>query len=293
MKKLFKSSAIIGHAIVGHAIIGLAVIGIFTGLMSLQAVAKEDGPVYAKDYDFSFEGIFGKFDRGQLQRGFLVYKEVCAACHSLKRVNYRNLGEPGGPEFSKAEVKAIAGEAEVTDGPNQDGDMFQRPGKPFDAFVSPYPNPEAAKSANNGALPPDLSLITKSRYGWQGTLKSLYTYSLINGTGGPEYIASLLAGYGKEAPGGEEKDGVTYNPYFISKWIAMPPPLSEDGVEYGDGTKATIEQQALDVAAFLTWTAEPKMEERKRLGFMVLLYMAVFTALLYLVKKAIWSKVEH
>ncbi|HFC04568.1 MAG TPA: cytochrome c1 [Rhizobiales bacterium] len=278
MKKLFKS---------------LAVIGLFGALMSPQAIAEEDGPLYATDYDFSFEGIFGTFDRAQLQRGFLVYKEVCASCHSLKRVKYRNLGEPGGPEFSKAQVKALAAEAEVTDGPNNEGEMFQRPGQPFDFFVSPFPNDEAAKAGNNGALPPDLSLITKSRSGWHGTLKSLFTYSLINGTGGPEYVASLLSGYGKEAPEGEEKEGLNYNPYFVGKWIAMPPPLSEDGVEYADGTKATVEQQAKDVAAFLTWAAEPKMEERKSLGLFVLLYMAVFTALLYLVKKAIWSNVEH
>jgi len=275
MKKLFKS---------------LAVLGIFGSLMSPQAIAK---PLEATNYDFSFEGIFGTFDRAQLQRGLLVYKEVCAACHSLKRVSYRNLAEPGGPEFTKAEAKALAAEAEVTDGPNEEGEMFQRPGRPSDRFVSPFPNDEAAKASNNGALPPDLSLITKARAGWHGTPKSLYTYSLFNGSGGPEYVASLLSGYDREAPNGEEKEGLSYNPFFYGRWIAMAAPLSEDGVEYADGTKATVEQQAKDVAVFLTWTAEPKMEERKSLGLLVLLYMAVFTAMLYLVKKAIWSKVEH
>jgi len=277
MKKLFKS---------------LALAGILGALMSPQALAAGDGPKPAKNFSFSFEGVFGTFDRAQLQRGLLVYKEVCSACHGLKRVYFRNLAEPGGPEFSVAQVKAIAAESEVKDGPNAEGEMFDRPGKPSDSFVPPYPNDEAAKAANNGALPPDLSLITKARSGWHGTLKSLYLYSLFNGSGGPEYVASLLSGY-KEAPHGEEKEGLNYNPYFAGNWIAMSPPLSDDGVEYADGTKATVEQQAKDVAAFLAWAAEPKMEERKKLGLMVLLYMAVFSILLYLVKKAIWSNVKH
>ena len=277
MKKLFKS---------------LALAGILGALMSPQAIASGDGPTPAKNYSFSFEGVFGTFDRAQLQRGYLVYKEVCAACHGLKRVYYRNLAEPGGPEFTVEQVKAIAAEAEVNDGPDSEGEMFDRPGKPSDNFVSPYPNDEAPKAGNNGALPPDLSLITKARSGWHGSLKSLYLYSLFNGSGGPEYVASLMSGY-KEAPHGEEKEGLNYNPYFTGNWIAMPSPLSDDGVEYGDGTKATVEQQAKDVAVFLTWAAEPKMEERKKLGLMVLLYMAVFSVLLYLVKKAIWSNVKH
>ncbi len=279
MKKLFKS---------------LAVASILGALMSPQAFAeKAKGHKDATNYSFSFEGIFGTFDRAQLQRGFLVYKEVCSSCHGLEKLSYRNLGEPGGPEFSKAEVKAIAAENEVIDGPNSEGEMFERPGKPADRFVSPFPNKQAAKASNNGALPPDLSVITKARSGWHGTLKSLFTYSLFNGSGGPEYVASLLSGYGHEAPNGEEKEGLSYNPFFSSLWIAMPEQLSEDGVEYADGTKATIEQQAKDVAVFLTWAAEPKMEERKSLGLIVLLYMAVFSAMLYLVKKAIWRNVKH
>ena len=279
MKKLFKS---------------LAIASILGALMSPQAIAASGaGHKDAKNFAFSYEGIFGTFDRGQLQRGFLVYKEVCASCHGLEKLSYRNLGEPGGPEFSKAQVKAIAAENEVTDGPNNEGEMFQRPAKPSDRFVSPFPNKEAAMASNNGALPPDLSLITKSRSGWHGTLKSLFLYSLVNGSGGSEYVASLLSGYGHEAPKGEEKEGLSYNPYFSSLWLAMAPPLSDDGVEYADGTKATVEQQAKDVAVFLTWAAEPKMEERKSLGLIVLLYMAVFSAMLYLVKKAIWRNVKH
>lgn len=271
----------------------LAIASVLGMFMAPQALANEGGHLEAKNYHFSFEGVFGKFDRAQLQRGFLVYKEVCSSCHSLKRIRFRNLAEPGGPEFSKAQVKALAAEAEITDGPNNEGEMFQRPGKPSDALPSPYPNDEAAKSANNGALPPDLSLITKSRSGWHGTLKSLYLYSLFNGSGGPEYVTSLLTGFGKTPPNGEEKEGLNYNPYFSAKWIAMPKPLDDDAVEYADGTKATLEQEAKDVAAFLAWTAEPKMEERKRLGLMVMLYLAIFSILLYLTKKAIWSNVKH
>ena len=279
MKKLFKS---------------LAVASILGALMSPQAMANSsEGHKDAKNYSFSFEGVFGTFDRAQLQRGYLVYKDVCAACHGLKRIRYRNLAEPGGPEFTKAQAKALAKEAEVTDGPNGEGEMFTRPGQLSDAFVSPYPNDEAAKAANGGALPPDLSLITKARSGWHGTLKSLFTYSLFNGSGGPEYVTSLLSGYGHEAPHGEEKDGLSYNPFFSALWIAMPQPLSGEDVEYADGTKATVEQEAKDVAAFLTWAAEPKMEQRKSLGLMVMLYLAVFSILLYLVKKAIWANVKH
>ena len=304
MRKLFKSLAIIG------------ILGAFAAPAAMASEHKE-----AENFKFSFEGPFGTFDRAQLQRGFLVYKEVCAACHGLNKLSYRNLGEPGGPEFSEAQVKAIAAEAEVTDGPNGEGEMFTRPGKPSDRFVSPFPNDEAAKASNNGALPPDLSLITKARSGWHGTLRSLYLYSLFNGSGGPEYVKSLLSGYKTDdnqpacmgdtegnfneyfAPGGypagceKEVDGPDGEKIKIrtvaGSLIAMPPPLSEDAVEYADGTKATVPQMAEDVAAFLAWTAEPKLEQRKHLGLLVLLYMAVFTILLYLVKKAIWSNVKH
>jgi len=280
MKKFFKSLALVA--------IATTLLSASMSTLAIAAGAAKD----ADNFNFSFEGVFGTFDRGQLQRGYLVYRETCAACHGLKRVYFRNLGEPGGPQFPVAAVKALAAETEVRDGPNQEGEMFDRPGLPSDKFVSPFPNDEAARAGNNGALPPDLSLITKARSGWHGTLKSLYLYSLFNGSGGPEYIKSLMSGYAK-SPRGEEKEGLHYNPYFKGNWIAMSPPLSDDGVEYADGTKATIAQQAEDVAAFLTWTAEPKMEERKKLGFFVLLYMAIFSALLYLVKKAIWRKVDH
>jgi cytochrome c1 len=255
-----------------------------------------DEPEDAKDVSFSFEGAFGVFDPGQLQRGFLVYKDVCAACHSLSLLAYRNLGDAGGPEFSEAQVKAIAAAEKVTDGPNDEGKMFERPGKPSDRIVKPFPNEQAARVANGGSLPPDLSLITKARAGWHGHWYTLYTTHLLKGIGGPEYVYSLLTGYQKapEALAKEQPAGKEYNPYFASgHWIGMPPPLNEGAVTYGDGTKASVDQMAMDVSAFLAWAAEPKMVERKRLGFTVLIYLAVFSVLMYLVKKKIWAGIPH
>jgi cytochrome c1 len=245
----------------------------------------------ATDVDFSFEGVFGTYDRGQLQRGFLVYKEVCAACHSVRQLSFRNLGQPGGPEFSEAEVKALAATYEVTDGPNEEGEMVQRTGIPADKIPSPFANPEAARASNGGAYPPDLSLVTKSREGWSYPWYSSPFIKLVKGNGGAEYVYSLLTGY-EEAPHGEEKEGLNHNPYFKGGWIAMAPPLSEDQVEYGDGTKASVDQMSRDVSAFLAWASEPKMEQRKRIGFMVIIYLGVLALLMFLVKKKIWRN-EH
>lgn len=245
----------------------------------------------AKDIGYSFEGPFGTFDRAQLQRGYKVYKEVCSSCHSMHYVNFRNLAQPGGPEFSEEQVKALAAEYTVQDGPNQDGEMYDRPGLPSDHFASPFPNEQAARAANGGAYPPDLSLITKFRPGWYGTFNQL-----VNGIGGPQYVYSVLTGYTPDEELSEEQlkeqpEGKHYNPYFANgHWIGMPPPLTDDQVTYDDGTKATVDQMARDVSAFLAWTAEPKMEERKRTGFMVMIYLGILALLLYLVKTRIWSK---
>ncbi len=250
---------------------------------------------HAKDIDFSFEGPFGTFDRGQLQRGFLVYSQVCAACHAMKLLSYRNLGQPGGPEFSEAEVQAIAASRQVTDGPDGNGEMFERPGIPSDRFVSPFPNDQAARAANGGVYPADLSLITKSRAGWEGSLATFYTTTLWNGIGGPQYVYSVLTGYEQTPPelADQQPDGAYFNPYFTAApWIAMPPPLSDGAVTYGDETEATVDQMARDVSAFLAWAAEPTLEERKRMGFQVLLYMAVLTVLLYLIKNMIWARLH-
>ena len=224
--------------------------------------------------NWSFKGLFGKFDRGSLQRGYQVYTEVCASCHSMKYLSYRNLGEKGGPEFSEAAVKAIAASFEVTDGPNADGEMFERPGKLSDKFVKPYDNIKAAQAANGGAYPPDMSVLVKAR------------------GGGVDYIYSLLQGY-EEAPNGENlEDGVYYNKYMYGNKIRMSAPLSDDIVEYGDGTKATVEQMSKDVTTFLMWTAEPHLESRHQMGFKAIVYLIILTILVYFSMKKIWSRVE-
>ncbi len=258
--------------------------------VSSGALAAE-GQKPAHDISFSFEGPFGHFDRAQLQRGYKVYKEVCASCHAMHLVAFRNLSQPGGPEFSAEQVKALAATFTVQDGPNADGEMFERPGLPSDRFPSPFANSAAAAAANGGAPPPDLSLITKARAGWYGTVNQFF-----NGIGGPEYVYSVLTGY-EEVPAdlhGEAVEGAYYNPYFASgPWIKMPPPLSDGQVEFDDGAPNTVEDMSRDVAAFLMWAAEPKMEERKSMGFSVVIYLAILTVLLYLVKQRIWARVDH
>ncbi|MCH7538895.1 MAG: cytochrome c1 [Proteobacteria bacterium] len=222
--------------------------------------------------EWTFQGIFGTFDRAAAQRGLQVYREGCAACHSLDLLYYRNLEALG---YGEEEIQAIAAEHEVTDGPDEEGEMFERPARPSDRFVAPFPNPQAARAANNGALPPDLSLITKAR------------------AGGPDYLFALLTGYQEEPPEGVEfVEGMYYNEYFPGRQIAMPPPLFDDAVEYADGTPATVEQMARDVVTFLSWAAEPEMEERKRLGIKVILFLVVLTGLFYAVKRKVWSDVH-
>ena len=243
----------------------------------------------AKDVEFSFQGPFGKFDRAQLQRGFQVYKEVCSACHSLKYVTYRELAEPDGPGFTVDEVKALAAETKITDGPDTKGDMFERARRPSDGLPIPYASKEAAVAVL-GAAPPDLSLITKARAGRHGTFNQL-----VNGMGGSEYVYSLLTGYG-DAPEELKKNapaGKYFNPYFRNgPWISMTPPLTDDRVTYADGTKATTDQMARDVAAFLTWTAEPRLIDRKRAGLQVIGFLSVFAVLLYAVYRRLWRGVH-
>jgi ubiquinol-cytochrome c reductase cytochrome c1 subunit len=272
----------------------IVALGLALALATTAAIAAGEQRT-ARDIPFSFEGPFGTFDRGQLQRGYLVYQQLCAMCHSMDLMFYRNLGQPGGPEFSAAEVEAIAANRQVTDGPDEQGEMFQRPGVASDRFVAPFPNDQAARAANAGVLPPDLSLITKARAGWEGSLITFYTTTFFKNIGGPEYVYSVLTGYEQTPPelAEQQPDLGHYNPYFVgAPWIAMPPPLADGAVEYGDGTEATVDQMARDVSAFLAWAAEPTMEHRKRLGFQVLLYMAVLTVLLFLIKNMIWSRLH-
>jgi ubiquinol-cytochrome c reductase cytochrome c1 subunit len=224
------------------------------------------------DHDWSFSGVFGTFDRATLQRGLQVYREVCASCHSLDLIAFRNLAGIGlGPD----EIQAIAEEYEVEDGPDDEGEMFMRPAKASDRFVPPFANEQAARASNNGAYPPDLSLMTKAR------------------DGGTDYVFGLLVGYEEEPPEDVEMmEGMYYNKYFPGHQIAMGPPLFEDAVEYADGTEATLDQEAHDVVTFLAWAAQPELEERKRLGVKVMLFLIVLTAMLYAVKRKIWSDVH-
>ena len=224
--------------------------------------------------NWSFKELTGKFDRASLQRGFQVYKEVCSSCHSMQYLSYRNLGEPGGPEFTLEEVKAIAASVEIEDGPDSQGEMFTRPGKPSDKFKSPYPNVEASTVANGGAYPPDMSVLVKAR------------------PGGADYMYSVLMGYEEPPVGMKLDDGVYYNKYMIGNKIKMASPLSEGIVEYSDGTKATMDQMAKDVTTFLAWAAEPELEERHRVGFKVIIYLILLTILVYLSMKKIWSRVD-
>ena len=224
--------------------------------------------------DWSFKGLFGKFDRAALQRGYQVYTEVCSSCHSMKYLSYRNLAEEGGPEFTVAQAKAIAATFEVTDGPNDDGEMYTRPGKLSDKFVMPYDNVKAAQAANGGAYPPDMSVLVKAR------------------GDGVDYIYSLLQGYEDPPVGMSLDDGVYYNKYMYGNKIKMSNQLSDGLVEYGDGTNASVEQMAKDVTTFLMWAAEPHLESRHQMGFKAIVYLVILTILVYFSMKKIWSRIE-
>ncbi|PYB75537.1 MULTISPECIES: cytochrome c1 [Rhizobium] len=244
-----------------------------------------------KEIDWSFGGPFGTYDKGQLQRGLKIYKEVCSACHSMKLVSFRTLEELG---YSEEQVKAFAGEYEVQDGPNADGEMYTRKAVPSDYFPSPFPNKEAAAAANNGAAPPDFSLIAKARGVTRGFPQFVFDIFTQYQQGGPDYIHALLTGYQEPPEGVTVAEGTHFNPYFMSAAaLAMAPPLSDGQVTYDDGTPETLDQYSQDVAAFLMWTAEPHLEERKRMGFMVMVFLAIFTALIYLTKKSVYANKEH
>ena len=226
------------------------------------------------EVDWSFKGYFGKFDRASLQRGYQVYNEVCASCHSMKYLSYRNLAEKGGPEFSKEEAKAIAANFEVTDGPNDDGEMFIRPAKLSDKFVNPYQNDKEATASNGGAYPPDMSVLVKAR------------------SGGANYIYSVLLGYEDPPSGVTLDDGVYYNKYMYGNNIKMPKVLEDDLVVYNDGTVASEEQMAKDVVTFLAWAAEPHLEARHRIGFKAIIYLIILSFLAYFSMKRLWSRIE-
>lgn len=263
--------------------------------MAFSGAAIAATALHVEEQDWSFSGPFGKFDRAQLQRGFQVYTENCSACHSMELVSFRNLMQEGGPGFSEAEVRAIAAEVSVLDGPDADGEMFDRPGRLADRFPSPWANEEQGRASNNGAYPPDFSLLAKARAATRGFPTFVFDIFTQYQESGPDYIYGLLTGYGADVPDDVEMlPGLYYNPHFMSGvQIAMAPPLSDEQHEYSDGSPETVDQYARDVAAFMMWAAEPHLVERKAMGFRVLIFLLIFAGLLYLTKRKVFASVKH
>jgi ubiquinol-cytochrome c reductase cytochrome b/c1 subunit len=257
----------------------LSLLVLALGLSFGSAAADNSAALPVKHVPWPFKGPAGTYDRGALQRGFKVYKEVCSACHSLNLIAFHDLSNPGGPGFTEAQAKAIAAGYKIPAEPNDKGELFDangnrlmRPGILADRFPSPFPNEEAARANNGGALPPDLSLIEKAR------------------PGGADYVYLLLTGFGHKPPKGfTVPDGKYYNPYFAGRNISMPPPLMAGSVSYPDGTKTSVAQEAHDVVTFLAWASEPKLEERHRIGFQVMAFLALLAGLLFLTYRKVWK----
>jgi len=240
-------------------------------LLALPCVAGAQEAPSPPHQEWSFDGVFGTYDDASLQRGFQIYKQICSACHPVKHLYFRDLAQIG---YSEDEIKVIAATYQVTDGPNDQGQMYQRPGRPSDPIPGPFPNDQAAKAANNGALPPDQSLITKAR------------------DDGPDYVYALLNGYSTPPAGFKLASGMYYNEYFPGNSIAMPPPLSPNAVTFADGTPATMPQMAHDIVSFLTWAAEPNLDARHRIGFKVFFFLIVSAGVFYAAKRKIWSRLH-
>ncbi len=247
--------------------IGLVALGLASAGATLAA---EEGERLL-ERSWPHHGFFGSYDKAALQRGFQVFREVCSGCHAAKYLAFRHLAGIG---YSEEEIKALASQYTVTDGPDDNGEMFERPARPSDHFPPPFPNDKAAMAANGGALPPDLSLIIKAREGHEN------------------YVYSLLQGYEEPPADVTPVEGKYYNRYFPGHWISMPPPLSEGQVEYQDGTPATVPQMAADVAQFLAWLSEPTLEERKLTGLKFMLFMIVTTGIFYAYKRKIWARLH-
>ncbi|MDH4988437.1 cytochrome c1 [Aminobacter anthyllidis] len=287
MKKILNGLAAIGFLLVGSA--GVAV----AAEEANHAAEPTHFPIHKpKEMDWTFAGPFGTFDKGQLQRGLKIYKEVCSACHSMNLVAFRTLEDLG---YSEAQVKAFAAEYEVQDGPNGDGEMFTRKALPGDHFPSPFPNSAAAAAANNGAAPPDFSLIAKARGVERGFPTFVFDIFTMYASNGPDYIHALLTGYDEQPPAGMEiAEGTHYNPFFVGgKSLAMAKPLSDGQVTYEDGSPETVEQYSRDVSAFLMWAAEPHLEARKQTGFAVMIFLVLFAGLVYATKRKVWANVAH
>jgi ubiquinol-cytochrome c reductase cytochrome c1 subunit len=275
------------------AITGLAAFALFAAALVLDpatTIAESDAgqnpheQAVPPPQEWSFAGPFGRYEQAQLQRGFQVYREICANCHSLKLVAFRNLADPDGPSFTEQQVKALAATYKIKDGPNDAGEMFERPGRPSDYFPWNFANEQAARAAL-GAVPPDLSLIAKARTYERGFPQFLLDPVIQYQEHGPDYIYALLNGYTHE-------DDPNWDDYMPGHKIAMPKPLADGIVDYADGAPKTVPQYAKDVTAFLMWAAEPKLEERKKLGMSVLGFLAVYALLLFAAKKRIWSRAK-
>ena len=276
--------------------LALAALGLaFLGGPVLAATTHEE----EKAVSWSFEGPLGQFDKAQLQRGYKVYREVCSACHAMEQLSFRNLGQKGGPFYDpkypnpndNPYVKSLAKDIQIKDIDGETGDVIQRAGGSADKFPAPFPNEPAARASNGGALPPDLSVIAKAR------------------EGGPAYVYSILTGYHEPPAGLTAPAGKHYNPYYpgdlgsfwtgakgkvpVGGFIAMPPPLAPGKVTFDDGKPSTVDQQAKDVVAFLSWAAEPKMEERKQFGLGAMIYLLIFSILLWFSYRKVWKNVGH
>ncbi len=275
----------------------LAVFALAAASMPLVAYAAGEA-VKIDRQPWSFAGLLGRFDQNQLQRGFQVYKDACAQCHGISRIDFRNLAQPGGPGFNEDAVKGLAATFEVQDGPNDDGKMFKRPGRLSDKVPPPYANEKEARAVHNGAYPPDLSLITKARgVEYHGSLFAHPLHILKDmATGyqeaGADYVYALLTGYADPPADFKLTDGMNYNHAFPGHQISMPPPLSEGAIKYQDDTPATVDQMARDVVAFLSWAGDPKHDDRKRMGLLVIIYLLITAVLLYFAKTRIWSKMH-
>lgn len=285
--------------LVSPACIGLAAAALILAGPASHHVRAAEGATAIEKQDWTFAGPFGFYDEDQLRRGFKVYQQVCSSCHGMRFLKYRDLMDPDGPNLPEAQVEAIASEYTVTDGPNDQGEMYERPATLQDSFVEPYRNEKEAALVNNGVVPPDLSLMAQAR----GVSRDVAWYMspvviaqdllTMYAEQGPDYIHALLMGY-REPPEGEDVPaGAHYNVAFPGQQIAMPQPLYADMVEYADGTPTTVDQYARDVSAFLMWAAEPTLEERKQIGAKVMLYLIILAGLLYMSKRLLWKRIKH
>jgi len=269
--------------------IGVGLAGLLGSPMPASAAEEAEKPPSLK---WSFAGPFGTFDRAQLQRGFKVYRMVCQNCHSMKLLSFRNLGEAGGPGFTPAQVEAIASEYKVKDGPNDQGEMFERPARAADHFPPPFENDAQARQVTGGALPPDMSVLAKARGYERGFPNFVFDIFTQYQELGVDYIVAVLKGYEDPPKDFTLPPGTQYNKAFPGHAIGMRKPLVDKQVDYTDGTPQTVDQYARDVAAFLMWAAEPHLEARKRIGFQVLIFLIIFSGLLYFAKKKVWHEIE-